>query len=680
MSLNQIKYVNSYTDLIIKIKLFSIIYNKNIFGDMFLENFCYCFIVIDWKIRDVEHFINKVKRKINNKELLYLLIDEIKKVKLQLKTENNKKENIIDIINKYPEKDLELLIKQLCVIQEVINKTTDNPIEYIINELKLRNEEKLSDEYLDQLKTIHKKILNKYDDYIFKISSNKKIKHFEKSDIKKWAKSEHLKEIISKAKKNRDDYIIFLIESLAVIYRAFQLDTMSEKIPDGFKLRDIQLFSILIILLSPKNKGLFAQIKTGEGKSSIVAVLATLKALYNEYVDVLSSSIVLAQRDAKEKKNFYKIFGLSVSNTDKKNAYKKNIVYGDTMGFEGEILREIFHNKGKRLKNKKRGFRCIIIDEVDSICIDNLGSSTRLSSPFPSYSFLILIYPYIYNNLNIIESKMPNSKEEEVVKQLIKVTRQFIDESKEKDYMIIPNNLKVYIEMQIEPWCKEAYKAKHYLKENVDYVIAKDELSPKVIKKLKNIGIKIKDKYRISPVDYQNTGVINLHMVWSDGLSQFLQIKHGLPVEPEGLTTTFLSHYNFLRLYISEDENNIYGVTGTLGTESSKQLLSELFEVNTCIVPPFRPSKMVYLKSRSEYKKKEDWIKEIINEIQLNIERKRTILLICYSIEETEELYNALKETGYPEYKMEKYQRNDLGELKKIYLHMKKEMLFSLLI
>lgn len=52
------------------------------------------------------------------------------------------------------------------------------------------------------------------------------------------------------------------------------------------------------------------------------------------------------------------------------------------MGFEGEILREIFHKNGNRVKNKKRGFKCIIIDEVDSICIDNLGSSTRLSSPF----------------------------------------------------------------------------------------------------------------------------------------------------------------------------------------------------------------------------------------------------------------------------------------------------------
>ena len=78
------------------------------------------------------------------------------------------------------------------------------------------------------------------------------------------------------------------------------------------------------------------------------------------------------------------------------------------MGFEGEILREIFHKNGNRVKNKKRGFKCIIIDEVDSICIDNLGSSTRLSSPFPSYSFLILIYPFIYNNLNIMESKMQN--------------------------------------------------------------------------------------------------------------------------------------------------------------------------------------------------------------------------------------------------------------------------------
>ena len=78
--------------------------------------------------------------------------------------------------------------------------------------------------------------------------------------------------------------------------------------------------------------------------------------------------------------------------------------------------------------------------------------------------------------------------------------------------------------------------------------------------------------------------------------SQFLQIKHGLPIEPEDLTTTFLSHYKFLRLYINNGENNIYGVTGTLGIDSPKLLLSELFEVETCIIPSFRPSKMTFFK------------------------------------------------------------------------------------
>ena len=191
------------------------------------------------------------------------------------------------------------------------------------------------------------------------------------------------------------------------------------------------------------------------------------------------------------------------------------------------------------------------------------------------------------------------------------------------------------------------------------------------------MGLNFRDKYKISPVDYRIMGVVYLKMVWSDGLAQFLQIKHGLPIEPEDLTTTFLSHYNFLRLYINNGENNIYGVTVTLGLDSPKLLLFELFEVETCIIPSFLPSKMVYLKSRSEYENKEDWIKEIIKEIKDNLERKRTVLLISYSIKEVEELYEALKKTGYPEYKIEKYQRNDLGELKNLSSY-ENEMLFLL--
>ena len=210
---------------------------------------------------------------------------------------------------------------------------------------------------------------------------------YEKEDIQKWAKSQRTLSLIKSES--------FLSEALAIIDRANYL-------VEGHRIREVQFISILLILLSPKNKGVFAQIKTGEGKSTIVSVIAVIKALQNEYVDILSSSIVLAQRDKNEKKDFYDYFKLTVGSSDDEDEslYEKNIVYGDTLMFEGDILQVEFSKNpmSERAKNIKRGFRCIIIDEVDSMCIDNLGSSTRLSSSFPTYKYLKILYPIIYNN------------------------------------------------------------------------------------------------------------------------------------------------------------------------------------------------------------------------------------------------------------------------------------------
>ena len=70
-------------------------------------------------------------------------------------------------------------------------------------------------------------------------------------------------------------------------------------------------------------------------------------------------------------------------------------------------------------------------------------------------------------------------------------------------------------------------KAKYYYRENYHYVIAKDELDSKRIEYIKSIGLVPKSEYKISPVDFANTGVVSLNMNWSNGLHQFLQIKHG---------------------------------------------------------------------------------------------------------------------------------------------------------
>ena len=85
------------------------------------------------------------------------------------------------------------------------------------------------------------------------------------------------------------------------------------------------MIAVLLFLFSPKNKGLFTQIKTGEGKTTIVAILATINALRGKYVDVLTSSEILAERDSKEKQKFYSMFNLSVTHAKNDHFHKYNI-------------------------------------------------------------------------------------------------------------------------------------------------------------------------------------------------------------------------------------------------------------------------------------------------------------------------------------------------------------------
>ena len=313
------------------------------------------------------------------------------------------------------------------------------------------------------------------------------------------------------------------------------------------------------------------------------------------------------------------------------------------------------------------------------MCIDNLGTSTRLSAPFPSYDFLQILYPNIYNALNVIdkgykkghydEFKDEIEKENFIVNELVKTVKDLLKENKKNtnEKFIISNNLENFVNLQINDWCRSAYLTKYYYKENYHYVIAKEEDDSKRIEYIKNMGFVPKSEYKISPVNFANTGVVSLNMNWSNGLHQFLQIKHGLKLHSEDLTTTFLSHYSFFKRYITEKINNIYGVTGALGIEKSRDLLKQLFNADICIIPPFRPSKFILLEGISEFNSKEEWKEAIMKNIFENINRKRAILVICFTIDDANELYNTLlKKEKIDPTKIEKYDRNDSkGKLQK---------------
>ena len=589
--------------------------------------------VNNWEIEDIYKFLdfgNKHFNKLNDLQI-EILEDCFKETKFAFNKKNNKDESLFDIFEKYEDNFWEYKIKQLGLPNKSENERS---LDEIFSEL-LKNNTSINNALLKttgELKQIYYNIEKKF--YMEGEGDNKPIEKWNSEDILKWSKSTTTKKNIN------EDF--FITELLAVIKQANYLS-------DGHYPRKVQMIAVLLFLFSPKNKGLFTQIKTGEGKTTIVAILATINALRGKYVDVLTSSEILAERDSKEKQKFYSMFNLSVTHAKNDHFHKYNIVYGDTLSFEGDLLRKLFREDPNK-SNFQRGHQCIIIDEVDSTCIDNLSSATQLVSGFGGYGALNGLYPIIYQNLNmidqfILEGRYPDITKdnirEKTIEKLKETTENIFEEGIKNKIFTFPKHIEEFARNQIDKWCESAYNAKNVYQPNIHYVISGNDGSKK-----------------IAPVDYQNTGVIHLNMHWGNGLHQFLQLKHGVKLENESLNTTFLSHYNFIRKYITPRENNVYGLTGTLGSNSTRGLLKKLFGVNVIIIPTFKKSNYINLYPKL-LPTEEEWKKAIIENILNPINKKRVTLVICKTITKVNILIEELKSKNYPEDKIERYDRND---------------------
>ncbi|XP_048039604.1 protein translocase subunit SecA [Megalobrama amblycephala] len=149
--------------------------------------------------------------------------------------------------------------------------------------------------------------------------------------------------------------------------------------------RVTQMVSWCILVLSKSSR--LIQVLTGEGKSCIVAMFAAYQVMMGKTPDIISSSPVLAERDAEEWSPFYKELGITVNvNTNKseekelKNCYEHQVVYGTTQDFAGDFLRQRFHRQDVR---PKREFQCVIVDEVDSLMLDKGLEVVYLNTNIP---------------------------------------------------------------------------------------------------------------------------------------------------------------------------------------------------------------------------------------------------------------------------------------------------------
>ena len=461
----------------------------------------------------------------------------------------------------------------------------------------------------------------------------------------------------------------------------------------GFLPRKIQIISLLYFIEKNEKEGLIQQINTGEGKSLIISFLAVYIAkTKKKKIDILTSSPILAKRDAIYLKEFYNMCGLSVDYTiphndeifkniftsDNFKCYDSDIVYGDALSFEGDYLRTSF--MGIKGRGFTRKFECIIIDEIDNIALDNLKNTTELLDSFHGYKFLEYVYLFIYNTLTKIEIEYEAKKNaKNIIEQKDKIVECLYDKSlqefndigklKQRDIKIfIPNHLENYIKARLYDWCESAFIAKFIFKNNENYIIKKNEFY--------NIDV-------ICPIDFYNTGVTQENSIWS-GLHQFLEIKEGKMLTEENLSSCYISNLSYFNKFITKNnseiiENNIYGLTGTIGSKYNIDTLKELYKLNVLYIPPFRKSKLIIEKpiivlsnKNSDDIKNEklidistEWRNKIINKTLQLINSGRSVLIVYQYINEVENMYNIMKELRDSDKifkQIIKYSRSDIEE------------------
>lgn len=523
--------------------------------------------------------------------------------------------------------------------------------------------------------------------------SPRNISDFTITDIRRWASEARSKEVNWSAD--------MINEALAVISRACLINR-------NYHLSPIQILSVHSTLSC--QTGILLQVATGSGKSTIIAALAIIKSLMGFTVDVYTSSPVLAERDAKSWAPFYSIFNLSCDhNGDKgsgytkgeKTCYKKDIVYGDTSQFQFDALRHDYSSLGTR-GTREYGFA--IVDEVDSMFVDDSSKLARLSSTLPGMDLLQIVYHLIWQRLHDIQQRLfavgtgtyylegkrsvddkgnlyyaylDKDGTERTLQNLPFYILQNIDNPDVLENALIfkvsdidqfvVDHLKKYTRALIgdEEFAENGKKVETLALPKFLKTFAKSQISNWVDSALTAVTFQenvhyVIDHDLIKPVDYQSTGIIQASTNWINGLHQFLQIKHCLKVTTETVTTNFLSNMAMFQKY----GGDLVGFSGTLGSKHGQGILKEVYGVEALIIPELYYNRFQPL---VEHVLIGDWwMEKIVNSALHESSKGRAVLVICQTIKEAEQISEQLEKENTGKGNVKLYTRNDFDQEKHV--------------
>ncbi|WP_304641685.1 preprotein translocase subunit SecA [Pseudomonas sp.] len=411
-----------------------------------------------------------------------------------------------------------------------------------------------------------------------------------------------------------------------ILPEAFALVREASKRVMGMRHFDVQLIGGIVL-----HEGKIAEMKTGEGKTLVSTLPAYLNALSGNGVHVVTVNDYLARRDANLMRPLHEFLGLTVGVVvpfqdpeEKRAAYRCDITYGTNNEFGFDYLRD---NMAFRLEDKfQRDLNFAIVDEVDSILIDEARTPLIISGPAEDNSRLYLLI----NKLSpLLKRGEPATEAQEEIEghyfldektrqvELTELGHQFVEELLVKEGLL-PEGDSLYAAQNLTllHHVHSGLRAHVLFHRNVEYIVQNNQ---------------------VLLVD-EHTGRTMPGRRLSEGLHQAIEAKEGLQIQAESQTLASTTFQNYFRLY-----KKLAGMTGTADTEAFE--FRQIYGLDVVVIPTNKPmirkdyNDLVYLTIEEKFA-------AIVADIKDCMQNGRPVLVGTASIDSSEVVSNLLKKEG----------------------------------
>ncbi len=414
----------------------------------------------------------------------------------------------------------------------------------------------------------------------------------------------------------------------AILPEAFAVCREAGKRVLGMRHFDVQLIGGMVL-----NQGKIAEMKTGEGKTLVATLPAYLNGLTGRGVHVVTVNDYLAKRDSDWMGRIYTFLGLTVGvivhgldDDQRREAYAADVTYGTNNEFGFDYLRD---NMKFALEDYvQRPFHFAIVDEVDSILIDEARTPLIISGPTEDstdkYYTIDRIIPQLKKGetmeveANTLSGKRKAYTGDFTVDEKAKSATLTEEGVLKVEKLLKIDNLYDPRNIEILHHVNQALRAHALFKLDVDYVVKDGE-------------VLIVDEF---------TGRLMPGRRWSDGLHQAIEAKEGVKIENENQTLATITFQNFFRMY-----ERLSGMTGTADTEAEE--FHKIYKLDVSVIPTNR----VLLRPDFPdvvYKTEREKFNAVIEEIKELYAKGQPVLVGTISIEKSEVLSELLKRQGIP--------------------------------